>query len=337
MQPRFKALRARMAFALAASLLLTTRALTADAAVFAQDFGAGCGTMALAGRTITCNDGTRIAIDISVMPGCARFALGQQRANYTLVCATPNATGLWWRADENGRGTWISHQGDAIFAVDYAYDVAAAPRWRTLIGSKGADGTFVGDVYATNGPAFTAAVFDPLSVVSSRVGSGWIALDDAEHLRADFADGTARALVRQTFGPLPACSFGLNPDSAMETNYTDLWWNPGESGWGINLAHQGDTIFAAWFTYGLDGSPLWLVFTAQSTGPGTYAGDLYRAVGPAGPAMQATAVGSATLTFANGNNATFAYSAKLTGMPVAATQTKAITREIFVAPGSACH
>ena len=39
-------------------------------------------------------------------------------------------------------------------------------------------------------------------------------------------------------------------------NYQDLWWNPAESGWGINLAHQGDTIVATWSTYGADGKPL---------------------------------------------------------------------------------
>ena len=35
-------------------------------------------------------------------------------------------------------------------------------------------------------------------------------------------------------------------------NYTGLWWaapTGSESGWGIYLAHQGDTIFATWFTY----------------------------------------------------------------------------------------
>lgn len=30
-----------------------------------------------------------------------------------------------------------------------------------------------------------------------------------------------------------------------------------ESGWGVNFTHQGDTIFATWFTYD-DGTPLWL-------------------------------------------------------------------------------
>ena len=28
-----------------------------------------------------------------------------------------------------------------------------------------------------------------------------------------------------------------------------------EPGWGINFAHQSDTIFATWFTYGADGKP----------------------------------------------------------------------------------
>ena len=40
------------------------------------------------------------------------------------------------------------------------------------------------------------------------------------------------------------------------------WWAApagAESGWGINFAHQGDTIVARWFTFGLDGKPLWLI------------------------------------------------------------------------------
>ena len=39
---------------------------------------------------------------------------------------------------------------------------------------------------------------------------------------------------------------------AAVPNYQGLWYNApaeSESGWGINLAHQGDVIFATWFTY----------------------------------------------------------------------------------------
>ena len=53
--------------------------------------------------------------------------------------------------------------------------------------------------------------------------------------------------------------------------------------------------------------------------------------------MQATAVGNATFTFADGNSATFAYSVQLAGMPAASAGMKSITREIFAAPGTTCQ
>src|SRR4051794_13939962 len=31
---------------------------------------------------------------------------------------------------------------------------------------------------------------------------------------------------------------------------TDLWINPDESGWGVSVFHQGDTLFASLFVYG---------------------------------------------------------------------------------------
>ncbi len=48
-----------------------------------------------------------------------------------------------------------------------------------------------------------------------------------------------------------------------------LFWNApadSESGWGINFAHQGDVIFATWFTYDLTGKAWWLSMTADKTG-----------------------------------------------------------------------
>ena len=27
------------------------------------------------------------------------------------------------------------------------------------------------------------------------------------------------------------------------TEYTDLWWNPAESGWGLTITHQGNVLF----------------------------------------------------------------------------------------------
>jgi hypothetical protein len=311
-------------------------AAPARATLFTFDLGAACVSMTVSGRAIVCNDGTRIALDASITPSCPQWALARSGANYTLVCAVPNATGLWWRADEDGRGTWLSHQGDTIFAVDYAYDAADLPRWRTLIAVKRDDGMFMGDVFETHGPSFSAATFDAQSVTNNKIGTGWIAQDDSEHVRVNMAEGVARALTRQRFGALPSCSFGQIADTTTAANYTDLWWNPAESGWGINLTHQGDTIFAAWYTYGTDGTALFLVASLLKTAAGTYTGDLYRATGPVG-AIHASAVGTATLDFTNGNSATFTTAAQLPGMSAAMTRVKPLTRQIFAEPGSACQ
>ena len=123
-------------------------------------------------------------------------------------------------------------------------------------------------------------------------------------------------------------------------NFGGLWWNaPGgsESGWGINFAHQGDVIFATWFTYDLDGRPWWLSMTATAAGADTFAGTLYETRGPpfhATPfdpgAVMRRAVGTGTLTFRDADSASFAY--VVNGV----AQTKVITREVFANPVPVC-
>lgn len=66
-------------------------------------------------------------------------------------------------------------------------------------------------------------------------------------------------------------------------NLTDLWWNPAESGWGINLAQRPSGIlFATWFVYGSDGKATWYVVPdARSAALGTaFVGPVYRTTGP---------------------------------------------------------
>jgi hypothetical protein len=73
---------------------------------------------------------------------------------------------------------------------------------------------------------------------------------------------------------------------ATAGQYTDLWWNPQESGWGANIVHQGDTAFVTMFHYGRDGSPAWLVasdartYAIDSAGRPALRGTLYRTSGP---------------------------------------------------------
>jgi hypothetical protein len=63
------------------------------------------------------------------------------------------------------------------------------------------------------------------------------------------------------------------------TDYEDIWYNSpaeSESGWGVNIAQQGEVLFATAFIYGPDNTPRWLFSTLQSAGDNvTFEGDLY--------------------------------------------------------------
>ena len=67
--------------------------------------------------------------------------------------------------------------------------------------------------------------------------------------------------------------------------YQGLWWKSpagSEVGWGMNIAHQADIIFATWFTYDASGKAWWLSMTAPLvSGGNTLLGNAVRDDGPA--------------------------------------------------------
>jgi hypothetical protein len=98
---------------------------------------------------------------------------------------------------------------------------------------------------------------------------------------------------------------------------TGLWWNPNESGWGLNIIqHANNIIFAIWYTYDAEGKMTWFhVPQGTWTDSMTYTGDLYAAAGPsfANPTFNASqvkrrAVGTATLRFSSSGSGTWSYS-----------------------------
>jgi hypothetical protein len=119
--------------------------------------------------------------------------------------------------------------------------------------------------------------------------------------------------------------------SASTTDYTDLWWNPNESGWGLNLIqHASRNIFGVWYTYGLDAKRIWYVIPGGTwIATNVFRGDIYVTSGPPqngafDPSrVTRNLVGTATLTFADANNGTFAFS--INGV----SGTKVITRQPF--------
>ena len=258
-----------------------------------------------------------------------------------------NYGGIWWNSpagSESGWGINFAHQGDTIFATWFTYDLTGRGWWLTMTATLTATGTYTGTLFQQTGPPFNSVPFSPSLVFGTVVGTGTLTFTDAN--TATFAYSVnfvtqTKTITRQVFGQLPTCTFGLLNDLSLAYNYQDLWWAApagSESGWGVNLTHQGDTIFATWFTYDLDRTPMWLSVTAPKTAAGTYGGTLYRTRGPPFNAVPfdpnsvvATAVGTATFTFSDGNTGTFDYTVN------GVTQTKSITREVFVSPGTVCQ
>ena len=259
----------------------------------------------------------------------------------------PNYQGLWWNApaeSESGWGLNLAHQGDVIFATWFTYDAAGDGWWLAMTADRTAQATYSGILIETAGPAFSAMPFDPSKVIRFGVGTSTLTFRDPDNGTFSYAvNGVqqSKPIARMVFGTLPACTYAAQADLVNATNYQDLWWAAGgtESGWGINLTHQGDALFATWFTYDGDGTPLWLAVTATRIGQGSvYSGPLIRTTGPAFSALPfdparvtRTVAGTATFSFTNGGAGTFAYT--LNGV----TRSKAIARYLFVPPaGTRC-
>ncbi len=257
-----------------------------------------------------------------------------------------NVQGLWWASGggESGWGLNFAHQGDQIFATWYTYDTTGKAWWLSMLASRTGGNTFSGPINVDTGPPFNNFVG---SGTPSAVGSGTLAFADANSGSFSYTvNGTTQTkpIARYDLGtgPQPLCTYSATtPNFAAATNYQDLWWvaNGAESGWGINFAHQGASVFATWYTYGIDNAPLWLSVLATRVGAtNVYTGPLYRTSGPRFDAYDAglvvpVQVGTATLTFADGDNATFAYSTTGVGGLPATSQAKAITRFPFAAAG----
>ena len=247
-------------------------------------------------------------------------------------------SGLWWNPAESGWGIHLTHRRNSVFAAWFTYDPFGLPRWMVAsncsmsppLSCPGCvNGAFCsGDVYTASGPRFFRDPFDPRFVNLTRIGVLQIEFRNENSARMTYVLGDRRRVLdisRQvwaTGGPVP------------EVNYTDLWWNPSESGWGLGITQQFGTMFLTWFVYDDTGQPIWYVASncaVKGSGHGC-TGTLYQTRGPAGPTasdtfdrsrVTVTPVGEIDVTFTDSNHGVIAYT--VNGI----TGSKSITRQIF--------
>jgi hypothetical protein len=254
---------------------------------------------------------------------------------------------MWWNApagSESGWGVDIAQQGDILFAAWFTYDENGDPTWFVMPrGERTSGEVFSGPLYTTRGPQFSDPTFDPSSVTTRVVGTMTFRFSNGNNGTLEaLVNGTriTKPITRQVFAtPVPTCEVSGSPGIQ---NFTDLFWNPNESGWGAFLTHQGDYVFTVWFTY-VNGMPTWFVASnvsrvaSQSGGrTNTYSGTLYRTTGPSYAAafdasrVTHAAIGAITLRFVD-DAATFNWTVGyLSGQ-------KSIVRQAFSSPRTFCH
>ena len=233
-------------------------------------------------------------------------------------------SGLWWIESESGWGMSLTQRSSILFMAWYTYDSSGAPIWYVITNCPVMGTGCSGDIYKVTGGVSVAIPWSgsPLSV--TKVGAGAFAFADAN--RGSFTytlNGIAgvKNIIRQVFAT------GTTPPP---TDYTSLWWNPNESGWGVSLTQQFGIIFAALYTYDANRNPVWYVATNCPVVNNGCTGSLYQVNGGrlptdvwGTPTLNIKAVGNTTFAFTDGSNGTMSFT--INGV----AGSKVITKQIF--------
>lgn len=251
----------------------------------------------------------------SQLTGGAQFVYNNPRADVLFIrlndSAPSGAFFAGWSANALGTGTsviTIHHPEGDLKKVSQASTI----------------GTSNPPVPGGNALSFTEVRYSSGTTEPGSSGAALFTFDGSQYLvRGALWGGTALCTNPQgtdNFSRLDNVSSSLapylNPSSGPAYDFTDLWWNSSESGWGLNLIqHPNGIIFAIWYTYDANGKMTWYhVPTGTWTDSMTYTGTLYAVAGPAfsvnpfnAANVKRTPVGNATLSFASSSTGTWSY------------------------------
>lgn len=112
---------------------------------------------------------------------------------------------------------------------------------------------------------------------------------------------------------------GVAQASTTTSDITDMWYNPGESGWGVNIVQQNDVAFITFYVYDQSGIPIWYSSDIHyqdvgANGALVFTGNLYQTTGqwfgtpPPFPRPNYTTVGTVSFTLVDLNDAILSYS-----------------------------
>jgi hypothetical protein len=115
-----------------------------------------------------------------------------------------------------------------------------------------------------------------------------------------------RTVQRFRLGDAPrTCRWSVDAHKVPRgsANFTALWSNPADPGWGLAVSHQGERAFAMLFTYDEQNRATWTVMSSgKLDDEGAFVGDVYRAAGE-----KIESVGRMALSFSSADRGVLRY------------------------------
>jgi hypothetical protein len=233
-------------------------------------------------------------------------------------------TGLWWNQNESGWGMSITQRNAMAFLAWYTYDSIGKPTWFVISSCPLVGNGCTGDIYSVVGGTPLGVPWNGNGKVVTKVGTGTFAYSDNNTGTLNYSvngvNGT-KQITRQMFA-----TGSVQPP----IDYSALWWNENESGWGVAVTQQYGMIFATMFTYDASGSPVWYAASSCPLTGNSCAGDLYHVTGGSAPTVTwdgttkvVTKVGTVNFIFQNSSVGTMSYI--INGV----SGTKVISRQLF--------
>jgi hypothetical protein len=243
-----------------------------------------------------------------------------------IAASVPDSSlsGLWWNENESGWGLSLTQRNAMAVAAWYTYDAVGQPAWMIMSSCPVVGSGCSGDLYHVTGGTPFAAPWEGSAKVVGKVGVGTLAFTDNNTGTLNFSvNGVsgAKQISRVTYA---------TGSSTPAIDYSAVWWNEEESGWGVTLTQQYGIIFAVIYTYDASGSPVWYVASSCPLSGTSCTGDLYQVTGGSAPAAPwngankaVRKVGALTFDFNDSSIATMRYTINGTA------GSKAISRLLF--------
>ena len=247
---------------------------------------------------------------------------------------------VWWDESEAGWGLYIADQGDVLVPFWFTHDSDGEPVWFLAPTTRQADGSYRGDFERIQGVPL-AQIQGQAADPGTALGAAVLQFDGDNALSFQYTVGgqtQSKQLKRFPFGDKDVVCRASGASRAAATNYSDIWWNPDSSGWGVHVSHVDNDLYTTWYTYDTDREPIFYQGVTTRQADGSFFGELYRSNNGT-PFLQingapandgASVVGNMRLRFADGERATFDYT--INGV----SQSKQIQRFQFGSTASVC-